>query len=267
MIGIGGKKTYTILGVILILLIFFNYIGWLNPIKKGVRSIFLPIFAKTNDLSVKVGENYEFFKNREEFFESYRQCRADQLNTQIEEASLAILIEENLQLKEILSFQERSKSVSKIARVIGKNIEKTDQTIIIDRGTEEGMLPDQPVVVGNGLLIGKIVKAENGVAIVRLINDNQSKIAATVLNHERSLGVVEGGYGLSIKMNFIPRNETVRIGDQIVTSGLEENIPRGLLIGTVTAIENETFRPFQSAVLVPGADLNKLSIVSVLTNL
>lgn len=267
MTGTGGKITYVILGAILILLIFFNFIGWLNPIKQGLRSILLPIFAKTNDLSIKMGDNYEFFKNRNDFFEAYRQCRADLANTRVEEANSEILKEENLQLREALDFNEKTKIIQTIARVIGVNIEKTDQTLIIDRGSEEGITVDQPVIVGNGIIVGKIAKAEYGVATVRLINDSQSKIAATVLNGERSLGVVEGGYGLSIKMNFIPRNETVRIGDQIVTSGLEKNVPRGLLIGTVTAIENETYRPFQAAVLAPGANLNKLSIVSVLTNL
>jgi rod shape-determining protein MreC len=99
---------------------------------------------------------------------------------------------------------------------------------------------------------------------VRLLNDNSSKIGATILNTDRSLGVVEGGYGLSVKMNFIPRNEIVKVGDIIVTSGLEAGMPRGLLIGSVTAIENETYRPFQAALLLPGTDLSKLSIVSIL---
>jgi rod shape-determining protein MreC len=67
-------------------------------------------------------------------------------------------------------------------------------------------------------------------------------------------------------MNFIPRNETVLVGDKIVTSGLEKTFPRGLLIGEVAVAENEAYQPFQQAVLTAAADLSKLSIVSVLTS-
>lgn len=115
-------------------------------------------------------------------------------------------------------------------------------------------------------MIGTIAKIEKNISLVRLINDNQSKIAATILNRDNSLGVVEGGYGLSIRMNFIPRNETVLIGDKIITSGLEQTIPKGLLIGEVAVAENEAYQPFQQAVLTSATDLSKLFIVSVLTS-
>jgi len=75
---------------------------------------------------------------------------------------------------------------------------------------------------------------------------------------------VEGGYGISLRMNLIPRDEAVRIGDQVVSSGLEKNIPRGLLIGTVAVIENEPYKPFQQAILNSVADLSKLTVVGAL---
>jgi rod shape-determining protein MreC len=185
-------------------------------------------------------------------------------NAEVSAAKINILIDENNSLKQLLKFQDSGKTKMAVARVIGKNTDSTDQTILIDRGSTEGIKIGQPVIVGDGILVGKVIKAEDGISTVRLMNDSQFKIAATVLNNSRSLGVVEGGYGLSIKMNFIPRNETVMNGDQIITSGLEPNMPRGLLIGTVTAIENETYQPFQAAVLAPVTDLSKLYLVSVL---
>lgn len=258
------KRTYILLGAVLGLLIFLNALGWLDIVKNPIRAVFMPFFAKANNISISVGDNYEFFKSRENFFSAYRECRSTLENQTVEDSRVKLLEEENASLREILKFQERIKFSAVTARVIGQNIEKIDQTILIDRGTEDGIKIGQPVIVGDGMLIGKIVKTEKGMSIVRLINDNQSKVAATVLNMEKSLGIVEGGYGLSVKMNFIPRNETLRIGDQIVTSGLEDLIPRGLLIGSITAIENETYRPFQAALLAPGTDLSKLSLIAVL---
>ena len=59
-------------------------------------------------------------------------------------------------------------------------------------------------------------------------------------------------------------NKKNNICDQIITSGLEQSIPRGLLIGEVAVAENEAYQPFQQAVLTTATDLSKLTIVSVL---
>lgn len=246
------------------MLLAANLLGWLDFLKNGLRKIFIPIFTKTNEISVQMGEEYAFFKDRQSFFNAYHECGQTKQQMDLDAAKVKILEEENLALKEVLKFKQETGYQIATARVIGKNIESTEQTILIDKGAEAGLKIDQPVIANNGILVGKTVKVESGMSIVRLINDNRSKVAATILNSERSIGVVEGGYGLSIKMNFIPRNETVMIGDQVITSGLEENMPRGLLIGAVTAIENETYQPFQDAVLSPGIDLSKLTVVSVL---
>ncbi|PIT88799.1 MAG: rod shape-determining protein MreC [Candidatus Magasanikbacteria bacterium CG10_big_fil_rev_8_21_14_0_10_36_32] len=258
------KKTYFYLGTIFVVLIFFNYLGWLNPIKSGIRAIFVPIFVKSAQFSVGLKDGYAFFKDKETFFDTYRECEADRQDKQLIEAQIKTLENENSELRQLLNFKDQSDILVLGAQVIGKNVEGAEKTIIIDKGSEAGTKIDQPVIVGNGILIGKIIKAEKDISIVRLINDSQLKIAATVLNHDHSLGVVEGGYGLSVKMNFIPRNEVVVIGDQIITSGLEMNIPRGLLIGNITAVENESYQPFQEAILTPSTDLSKPYIVSVL---
>ena len=103
-------------------------------------------------------------------------------------------------------------------------------------------------------------------ALIQLLNDNNTKIAATIFNAQNSIGVVEGGYGLSIKMKLIPRNEIVMVGDRVITSGLELDIPRGLLIGEVEVTENEPYQPFQTAIITPVADLTNISLISIITS-
>ena len=103
-------------------------------------------------------------------------------------AQLKILAEENTELKKQLSFKQRAKAPQMAAEVVGKNTDSADKTIIINVGEEAGLKVDQPVVAGDGILVGKITKVEKQLAVVRLISDNQIKVAATVLNNERSLG-------------------------------------------------------------------------------
>ena len=138
--------------------------------------------------------------------------------------------------------------------------------LIIKKGTLDNISIGDPVVVANGILIGQISKVEKDISYIRLTNDNESRIATMILNESESAGVVEGGYGISLRMKYIPRNEVVMINDDVVTSGVEENVPRGLLVGQVVAIENEAYKPFQQAILSPATDLSKINIVTVLLN-
>ncbi len=262
-----SKKTYPYIGVVLLLIIGLHYTGLISSIENFLRSLLIAPFTAVHSFSVQTGTDYQFFRDKESFMSAYNLCLVEAGESNVFEARLKILEKDNAELRQQLGFKQKQVVQTVAAEVVGNNLDGAEQTLVINQGTEAGIQVDQPVVVGNGILIGKVIKAETTIAMVRLINDSRSKIGATVLNEERSQGVVEGGYGISLRMQFIPRNETVHIGDQIVTSGLEDKIPRGLLIGTVSVIENEAYQPFQQAILTPVVNLTKLTLVSVLTDI
>ncbi|MFA6548059.1 MAG: rod shape-determining protein MreC [Candidatus Magasanikbacteria bacterium] len=247
------KKTYLIAMGIFFLIIIFHYLGALNFIENKLRNtivLFLkPITAKVqgnNGLDSCVG--------------TATSSTADQLSIRNK-----ILEQENFELKNQLNFKTHSTSSLITAEIVAKNLDTTDQVIVLNKGSVDGVKIDQPVIYGNGILVGKIIKVEEKVSFTRVLSDNQSKIAATILNNDHSLGVVEGGFGLSIKMSFIPRNENIITGDQIITSGLEIGMPRGLIIGKVAAIENESYQPFQEAVITPAINYEKVNFVGILS--
>lgn len=259
------NRSYVWLGVIFIVLIILHFTKILSPVERAIRSLVGPFLGELHTMSIEVNDQYQFFRNKEEFISAYQVCMVGTEKQTILAADNKRLLQENEELKNLLAFTEKTTPKHTMTRVIGKAISSIEQTIIIDRGSSDQIMPGQPVVANNGILVGKVIKTEPDVSIVRLINDNQSRIAATVLNSDRSLGVVEGGFGISLQMNLIPRDELVQVGDIIVTSGLETGVPRGLVLGTVASIENEAYKPFQRAILTPGTELDKISIVSVLS--
>ncbi len=260
MAGIKNKQIYLSALVTLLLLIFFHYIGWLNWIENKTRDAFSPLFARTHSVGVALMENSQQTLSESD----YKKLLTAESDNQVMTSRLKILEEENDELKKLLQFN-RSQTYSYItAKVIGKGLENVERSYLIGVGLNDGIKVGQPVIASGGIMIGKISKVSNSSAWVRLINDNNSKVAAVILSPDKSQGVVEGGYGLSVRMNFIPRNEKVQIGNQVTTSGLEEWVPRGLLLGTISVIENEAYQPFQKAVLTPAVDLSKIIIVSVL---
>lgn len=257
-------KNYFFLGFIFALLIFFHYLGWLNGVERGALSLIIPISTKITHWRAASQDSYNYFFKQKVLADDYNKCLSRNQDSAVADARINDLEKENNEIRKQLNFFHRQNFTAIAADVVGQNSDSVERMVIINVGRSAGIKLGQPVIAGDGILIGTIAKVQEDIAMVRLINDNQSKIAATIQNKDGSLGVVEGGYGLSVRMNFIPRNETVLIGEKIITSGLEQTIPRGLLIGEVAVAENEAYQPFQQAVLTTAIDLSKLTIVSVL---
>ncbi len=245
------RKTFFSILVLIVLVIVCHFFGLLNPLENLLRGIVSPGSNLMYGVSVNISGQEDV-------------CADEFLKNKTTETALQLVEEENNELRAQSQFLQKQKWQTVGADVTGKNIDTLGNTLIIDRGARDGVRENNPVIIHDGILIGKIVRVEEKISVIRLINDNQSKFAATIINTDRSLGLVEGGYGISVQMNYIPQNETINIGETIVTSGLEENIPRGLLIGTIETVEKEAYQPFQKAIVKPLANLNKINLVSII---
>lgn len=177
-----------------------------------------------------------------------------------------LLRTENQELRALLGFQKRAGYATVPAHVIGLVPEIDVQGLIIDRGTRDGLSPGMPVITGNGLLIGKTHQVTEYAATVILLTDSGSSIAATIGNAPGTHGVVTGGKGFGMRMELIPQQDPVAVGDLIFTSGLESGIPRGLTIGTVEHVAAEERKPFQTATIRPLEEYAKLLTVAIIAS-
>src|SRR3989338_2441607 len=182
----------------------------------------------------------------------------------IEKAEYELLKKENMALKEQIRYSDEFDLNSLHARIIGTENSMYNNTLVINKGKADGVTENLAVFVEDGIMIGKIVDAKENSAVILLLNDNNSKLATTILNLERTICITEGELGISLKMNLIPLNEEVKIHDIVTTSGLEENIPKGLVVGTVTSIEETSSELFKSATVVAPVDYYQYTIVSVI---
>ena len=187
----------------------------------------------------------------------------------IQDEKTKILIEENKELKEMLNFLEDNDYLQneekkwETAYLIGKD--PIDQSIfIINKGNKQGIEVGMPVIKDKGILIGKIIKVESDYSHFILTTDNRSKIYAAINNEEEISGLIEGNYNLSIKMELIPINKEIKEGDVVTTSGEEQYIPPGLLIGTVKKINEMDNDIFQNAELEAFSSFDDIKIVTVI---
>ena len=257
------KRSIIFALLLLMLIIFFHYIGVIVFFEGLSRKILNPVATKTHQFSQKINYVFQVFFTPIEDLDFTNNEQHDQEKEKLK-SEVFLLLQENQELRQQLLFEKRNNYKLVSSQVVGKSLEGIEQVLILNKGIDSGININQPVIVGDGILIGKISKVNQQTSFVRLINDNQSKIGATILNRNKSLGIVEGGYGLSLRMKLIPRDEVVVNEESIITSGVEEEIPYGLLIGKVAMVENEPYQPFQQAVLYPSADLSHLNLVSVI---
>lgn len=258
------RKHILIAMIVLVALVTLHYVGVLRPLEEGIAQIVTPGIRAISRIGTITANARSYIVSTKTLVARVKTLEDALVTAQLEIAKQTLLDEENVALREQLAFTKRSTSTPIIGYVVGKSIDNTANTVIIDRGETDGVVMNAPVIVGDGILVGKIAKVNPHTAVVRLLNDPQSKVAATVLNKDKSIGLVEGGFGISVILTTVLQTDTLTAGDVIVTSGLEELIPRGLLIGTVATVEKENHRPFQEATITPAAPLSRLTTVGVL---
>lgn len=257
------RRLFFSISAVFILIISAHYTGFLNAPENLFRNIFSPLVKTFYLIENKTKSVYSGFSNQKNTNLEKEQCQSKLQELYLDQTELALLREENKTLRAAANFiKPEQKNV--LAEIIIKTTDGTSNSVIINRGSEDGIETGNPVFFDNGFLLGRIIAVEKNTAVMRLITDNRSKITASIINQNKTQGLVEGEHGLSIKMKMIPQDENVQVGDIVITSGSESKIPRGLIIGKVESIQKELYEPFQSANLRPLADLNKVNIVTVL---
>lgn len=177
---------------------------------------------------------------------------------------LRALEEENRSLTALLTFKRQSGYDSVPARVIVRSVNPNSATVVIDRGSKDGVEIGMAVVAGNGILVGKVTNLKERVSTVTLISDESSRLAAAAAGGNRLFGLVEGGGNKVARLTLVPQSEPLQRDDIIVTAGTEEKVPPNLVIGIVNEVRGTDTDPFKSATIEPLAKSDKLNIVMVL---
>lgn len=250
--------------IITLIIVSFFVIGHHTGILKPFESVITYITRPLHGFVFRVGT---FISGEYKTIDQLSQENSE-LNTKLGEftvnsALIQSLQDENADLKELLDFKDQSNSDIQVANVIGKSSDGFKNTRIINQGENNGIQEGYAVISGTGIIIGKIIDTTAYTSTLLLLSDNTSKIAATIQNSDKTIGVVNGNYNISMNMELIPQNESILVGDLVVTSGLETHIPKGLLIGEVDDVSFDSADLFQKAIIKPLVNYNKLDIVSV----
>ena len=180
---------------------------------------------------------------------------------------LGVLGEENSRLREVLALKDSKWPRAVVARVAGRDPQRWFQEIVLDKGRDDGLRMDAPVlavVEGREALAGRIVEVSAHVSKVMLLQDSLSEAAATVEGTNGEDGVVEGTNAHELVLKFLDRGSQVKLGDLVSTSGLGNVFPPGIPIGWVEGLEPDPRQLFLQARLRPAARSNQIRVVLVI---
>ncbi len=188
----------------------------------------------------------------------------------LEQARMSQDAEQAHRLQSLLEFKEQFISQTMAAQVIGSSGSEQSRSIYIDKGAREGLKPDMAVITKDGI-VGKVLQVfgsnplERSVSQVLLINDQTSGVGA-ILDQARLQGILRGTPSGDVVLEKVMSDETVPVGEMVLTSGGDGIFPKGLPVGKVTKVSPGS-ELFLNIRVRPAANLSRLEEVLVVTKI
>ncbi len=200
-------------------------------------------------------------------YEENKRLKARLEDFAVVQAEATDLKSENTKLRELLDKTESLKAFNPIqATVIARNPDQWEEKIILDKGSSHGVKKNMAVMTAKGL-VGKITLVTPFTSEVELLytNNPNYRVSAMVLGEKEAYGLIEGfdEERNELIMKRIDSSMKVKVGEQVVSSGLGGIFPKGVPIGVITEVSTDDFGLTKMAYVKPSADSSILEHVVI----
>ncbi|MFZ2803893.1 MAG: rod shape-determining protein MreC [Patescibacteria group bacterium] len=244
--------------------VLLHVAGVLQPLENGARMVLLPVaqaFAAVGSAANGGGTSGQTVQG---LTKQVQELQSQLSSVSVDYVQLQSLQEENVSLRKVANFLSDTGYDHVGARVIARSTDPQSASVLIDRGSSDGLETGMAVAAEDGVFVGKITSLNERTATVTLVSDGQSRVAASLAGTHQLIGMVQGeGNGVA-QLTLVPQSQALKANDIIVTAGTEEKIPDNLAIAMVNDVEGKPTDPFKTATLEPLAQVDQLDLVIVL---
>ncbi|MBM4128592.1 MAG: rod shape-determining protein MreC [Nitrospira sp.] len=180
-----------------------------------------------------------------------------QENQKLQEA-----MRENKRLRELLSLKQQDPGYVTAARIISKVPDHWSKTLVLDKGLTDGVKKDMTAITPRGL-VGKITEASQSYSYLLLLTDINFSVAVR-LQETRKEGLLSGTGPRKCKLKYIPHEEEVKVGDTVITSGMDALFPKGIPVGYVSGVDKKSAGFFQDIEVIPFEDTTRTEEVAII---
>lgn len=177
---------------------------------------------------------------------------------------------ENERLKQLLRLQSQRPDLTsdlQAAMITEHTVTNWTSSLTIDKGTRHGLEVNDCVISETGAFVGLVSEVGTNWATILTLVDTDTSLGAQVFR-SGDLGLAQGNFSLMgenrLRLEYLPADCSLLGGDLVVTSGLGGYYPAGLVIGSVTEVQQDDSGATSYAILAPAADFNALEEVFVI---
>jgi rod shape-determining protein MreC len=166
-------------------------------------------------------------------------------------------------LQQMLDLKTETPFSTTPALVIASAASPDFRTMTLDKGSGQGLAADMAVIAPAGI-VGRVILPTPRASKVQLIIDRNAA-AAGLVERSRVQGVVVGTGGDRMRLEYVAGTSDLKVGDRVVTSGMDGIYPKGFVIGQIESIERSAGE-FSSVLVRPAVNLSALETVLVVTS-
>ena len=247
----------------LVLLFVDQRLNYLAPVRSWLTVAVTPV-QWLADMPVRLWSMVsDAFVSRNLMQEENARLKAKNLILQQQVLKLEALTAQNIRLKALLNSTEMLEDQVKVAEIIGVNPDPSQQQIIINKGTQDGVFLGQAVLDAAGVM-GQVVEVSPFSSRVTLITDANSRIPAEV--NRSGVRMIAAGTGRSDKLDLlhVPDTADIREGDLLTSSGMGQRFPVGYPLGKISKVIHDPGEAFARIEVLPLARLNRGRLVLLL---
>lgn len=258
----GGRNQWT--GIMLIMvasaIVLLQVTGGWRPVGIVLETMIRPVAMVTSDTTRGVGRFFETLGSLSRLSQANQSMQQELSEKAAELARLKEVETENQLLRNQLGFSANNASPLIGAHVVAYAGDNARRTLLIDRGSRDGVVVGQ-AVVSSGSLVGKVERVTDGTAVIFMVSDPEFRVQV-ISQTDRARGIARGQLGTGLRLEQVAQSDSLTAGDTILTAG-SDRIPKGILIGQVENIDRSDNELFQAANVRSSVNLSRLELVFV----
>ncbi len=258
------RKTAIVLIVASILMWFDSKnAGWFNPVRNTSHAAMQPIYELSLLPSYAKHWASGSLQSKEALRRENMQLKSQLIHAQAKLQQQDYILAQNARLQGILSTTKPEQFDLNLAQVIGTDTNLLRQIVVLNKGAQDGVQVGQTVIDEDGIL-GQIINVYPNTSRLLLITDEQQSVAVTVKRTGQRAIVTGQGIPSALSLNYVFKTSDVRVGDELVSSGLGGRIPAGYRVGRIAHVADTQADNFRSIEVTPAANFIDNAYVLVL---
>ena len=229
----------------------FNY---LSQVRQGFIAALHPLEVLANAPSEWTRDTKKYFSEHNRLVQENYALKEQAFEQQIKLQRFNTIEAENTHLRTLLNGNIPIQPKAILGEISHMGRDPFTHTVVVNRGSQHNIKAGQAVVDSKGV-IGQVTRVYPFTSEVTLITDKELSIPIQIeRNQLRAIAFGEGNNTLDIP--YLPTNVDIKVGDKLVTSGIDGVYPSGLAVAIVTKIQQNPESPFAKIVSTPVADVS-----------